>query len=68
MALKGLIYNTETIVNDSMDNPLVDIDNSRIDQVFKKTGSALTINFAGVEDPSNQTPSNCQQTGNTGYY
>lgn len=48
---KGLIYSTETIVNDPMDNPMIDIDNSRIDQVFKKNNSSLTINFAGVSDP-----------------
>lgn len=52
---KGLIYNTQTIVNDSTDNPLIDIDNSRIDQVFKKGDSTLTINFAGVSDPNNQS-------------
>ena len=52
---KGLIYSSDTIVNDPMDNPLVDIDNTRIDQVFKKDNSSLTINFTGVEDPNTQS-------------
>ncbi len=52
---KGLIYSTETTVNDPMDNPIVDIDNSRIDQVFKKGRSSLTINFEGIKDPNNQS-------------
>ncbi len=51
---KGLIYSTETIVNDPMDNPLIDIDNTRMDQVFKKENSSLTINFTGIMDPNNQ--------------
>ncbi len=52
---KGLIYNASTVVNDPMDNALVDIDNTRIDQIFKKENSALAINFSGVEDPNNQS-------------
>lgn len=52
---KGLIYSSDTIVNDPMDNPMVDIDNTRIDQVFKKENSSLTINFAGIQDPNDQS-------------
>ena len=51
---KSLIYNTATTVNDSMDNALVDITNSRMDQVLQRgNASGLTINFTGLNADTN---------------
>lgn len=52
---KGLVFNQTTTVSTPMDFPLLDSDNTRLDQVFKRTGSALTINFSGLDDPTAQT-------------
>ena len=52
---KGLVYNSKTIVNDSMDNQLINIDKSRLDQVFKRDNSALSISFTGYNDPTSQS-------------
>lgn len=52
---KGLVYNAETVVNDSMDNKLVNIDNSRLDQVFKRENSALSLSFTGYNSPTTQS-------------
>ena len=47
---KSLIYSTVTNVNDTMDNPLIDITNSRMDQIFNRgTASALNITFTGLD-------------------
>ncbi len=52
---KGLVYDCTTTVDSTMDMPLLDTNNSRLDQVFKRDGSALTIGFSGLDDPTNQT-------------
>ncbi len=52
---KGLVYNAQTVVNDSMDNSLVNIDNSRLDQVFKRSNSALSLSFTGYNSPTEQS-------------
>lgn len=52
---KGLVYSANTVVDDSMDHPLINVDNSRLDQVFKRNDAALTINFTGYNDPTSQS-------------
>ncbi len=52
---KGLVFNQTTTVSTPMDFPLLDTDNTRLDQVFKRSGSALTINFSGLDDPTTKT-------------
>ncbi len=52
---KGLVYDCKTTVDSTMDMPLLDTNSSRLDQVFKRSGSALTLGFSGLDDPTNQT-------------
>ena len=52
---KGLVYDCKTTIDSTMDMPLLDTNSSRLDQVFKREGSALTLGFSGLDDPTNQT-------------
>ncbi|GHS92244.1 hypothetical protein FACS1894139_18230 [Planctomycetales bacterium] len=47
---KSLIFRASTTVNDPMDNPLIDVTNSRVDQISKRGDqSPLAINFTGYD-------------------
>ena len=52
---KGLVYDCKTTVDSTMDSPMLNTNSSRLDQVFKREGSALTLGFSGLDDPTNQT-------------
>ena len=52
---KGLVYDCKTTVDSTMDMPLLNTNTSRLDQVFKRNGSALTLGFSALDDPTNQT-------------
>ena len=52
---KGLVYDCNTTVDSTMDMPLLNTNTSRLDQVFKRNGSALTLGFSALDDPTNQT-------------
>ncbi len=52
---KGLVYDCQTTVDSTMDMPLLNTNSTRLDQVFKREGSALTLGFSGLDDPTNQT-------------
>ncbi|MFH0911020.1 MAG: flagellin [Planctomycetota bacterium] len=44
---KGLVYSRTTVVDDSMDLALLNIDQTRIDQIFKRAGVSMDISFNG---------------------
>jgi len=44
---KSVVYTRSTVVDDTMDFPLLDIGQTRIDQIFKRTGVSMNITFNG---------------------
>ncbi len=47
---KGLVYGHRVVQDDTMDHPLLDVNLTRLDQVFKREDTSLTINFSGIKD------------------
>lgn len=47
---KGLVFDRFTTVDDTMDHPLLDVEATRIDQIFKREGVSMSIAFSGVLD------------------
>lgn len=47
---KGLVFDRVTTVNTPMDHPLLNVQATRIDQVFKREGVSMSISFSGVKN------------------
>ncbi len=46
---KGLVFDRQTTVDDTMDHALLDTQATRLDQVFKRDGVSMTIAYSGVK-------------------
>ena len=47
---KSLVYDRFTTVDDTMDHNLLDVEATRVDQIFKREGVSVTLAFSGVLD------------------
>lgn len=65
---KGLVFERTTTINNTMDFPLLDTDATRLDQVFKRDGSAMTINFSALDDPTNMTQAVWENQARRAYF
>ncbi|GHV18489.1 hypothetical protein AGMMS49959_00380 [Planctomycetales bacterium] len=52
---KGIVFDSTTTVDTSMNHALINVDGTRIDQVFKRVGTSLTLSFSGVNDGTTMT-------------
>ncbi len=62
---KELVYDVNTNVNDTGDHPMLDIGNTRIDQVFKRTGVVMSIAYTGYK---NDHQANTSTSAQRAYY
>jgi flagellin len=46
---KALVYDRNTIVNDTMDHNLLDVQLTRLDQVFKREDVSMTLTYSGIK-------------------
>ncbi len=58
---KELVYDVNTQVNDTGDHALLDVGNTRVDQVFKRTGVVMNIGFTGYKNDDQANTSTSAQ-------
>jgi flagellin len=57
---KGIVFQRNTVVDDTMDMEMLDIAATRLDQIFKREDVNMTINFNG-QDNVNSRPDTTQE-------
>ncbi len=58
---KELVYDVNTQVNDTGDHAMLDVGNTRVDQVFKRTGVVMNIGFTGYKNDDQANTSTSAQ-------
>lgn len=64
---KGIVFDTKTTVDNTMNHALLNVDATRIDQVFKREGSALSITFSGLNDATTLTQAEYENQARRAY-